>query len=68
MARLPTPSIASAAVADSYKFDDLYSHDFMLTLRWNCCDFDAPPPRYVYTPPPPVYTPPPVYQPLQSRS
>ncbi len=53
--------------ADSYKFDDLYSHDFMLTLRWNCCDFDVPPPRYVYTPPPPVYAPPPVYPPLQSR-
>jgi hypothetical protein len=39
----------------------------MLTLRWNCCDFDAPPPRYVYTPPPPVYAPPPVYPPLRSR-
>jgi opacity protein-like surface antigen len=45
---------------DSYKFDNLYSHDIMLGLRWTCCELPAPP-RYVYTPPPP---PPP---PLRSR-
>lgn len=51
---------------DSFKFDNLYSHDIMLGLRWTCCEVPAPPPppRYVYTPPPPVYTPPP---PLRSR-
>lgn len=48
--------------ADSFKFKDLYSNDIMLGLRWTCCDFAPPPPRYVYTPPP--YVPPP---PLQSR-
>ena len=51
--------------ADSFKFDKLYSHDFMLGLRWTCCETAPPPPRYVYTPPPPVYTPPP--PPLRSR-
>ena len=49
---------------DSYKIDNLYSHDIMLGLRWTCCELPAPPPQYVYTPPPPVYTPPP---PLRSR-
>jgi opacity protein-like surface antigen len=51
--------------ADSYKFDKLFSHDFMLGLRWTCCDTPPapPPPRYVYSPPPQVYTPPPVYAP-----
>ena len=48
---------------DSFKFDKLYSHDIMLSLRWTCCDVAPPPPRYVYAPPPPVYTPPPVYAP-----
>jgi len=47
---------------DSYKFGNLYSHDFMLGLRWTCCD-TAPTPRYVYQPP--AYTPPP--PPLSSR-
>jgi opacity protein-like surface antigen len=56
-----TVDCVGGCFADSYKFKDLYSHDFMLTLRWNCCDFDVPPPRYVYTPPPPVYMPPPVH-------
>jgi opacity protein-like surface antigen len=59
--------------ADSYKFKDLYSNDFMLGLRWTCCDTAPPPPRYVYQPPqyvpppppPPQYAPPPA--PLQSR-
>lgn len=59
--------------ADSYKFGDLHSNDFMLSLRVACCDVDtkraryyAPPPAY--TPPPPVYRPPPAYQPpLRSR-
>jgi opacity protein-like surface antigen len=57
--------------ADSFKFDNLYSHDFMLSLRWTCCELPAPPPppppRYVYTPPPPVYAPPPPPPPLRSR-
>jgi opacity protein-like surface antigen len=43
---------------DSFKFSNLYSHDFMLGFRWTCCDTAPPPPQYVYTPPPPVYTPP----------
>ena len=43
--------------ADSYKFSDLHSHDLMIGLRWTCCDFSPPLPRYVYRPPPP---PPPV--------
>src|SRR5665213_3430227 len=46
---------------DSYKFGKLYSHDFMIGLRWICCEV-APAPRYVYAPPPPP--PPP---PLQSK-
>lgn len=46
--------------ADSFKFDKLHSNDFMIGLRWTCCD-TAPPPRYVYQPQP--YMPPP----LQSR-
>jgi opacity protein-like surface antigen len=51
---------------DSFKFNNLYSNDFMLGLRWTCCEVpaEAPPPRYVYTPPPPVYAPPP---PLRSK-
>jgi len=53
---------------DSFKFGNLSSHDFMVGLRWTCCDTAPPPPRYVYTPPayvpPPVYAPPP---PLHSR-
>jgi opacity protein-like surface antigen len=44
--------------ADSYKFSDLHSHDFMIGLRWTCCDIAPPPPRYVYRPPPPP--PPPI--------
>ena len=48
---------------DSFKFDKLYSHDFMLGLRFTCCDFAPPPPRYVYTPPQQYYPPPPVYTP-----
>jgi opacity protein-like surface antigen len=47
---------------DSFKFKDLYSNDFMIGLRWTCCDTAPPPPRYVYQPQP--YVPPP---PLQSR-
>jgi opacity protein-like surface antigen len=34
---------------DSYKFGKLYSHDFMLGLRWTCCEV-APTPRYVDVP------------------
>ena len=34
--------------ADSYKFGNLYSHDFMIGLRWTCCDVEQPP---SYTPP-----------------
>jgi opacity protein-like surface antigen len=47
---------------DSFRFSKLHSHDFMLGLRWTCCDTaPPPPPRYVYTPPPPpVYVPPPL--------
>jgi len=44
-----------------FTFKNLYSNDFMLAFRWECCEV-APPPRYVYTPPPPVYLPP-----LQSK-
>lgn len=36
---------------DSYKFGNLYSHDFMIGLRWTCCDIEQP--RTVYAPPPP---------------
>jgi opacity protein-like surface antigen len=43
---------------DTFKFGSLYSHDFMIGLRWTCCEV-APTPRYVYTPPPPP--------PLQSK-
>ena len=48
---------------DTFKFDKLYSNDFMIGLRWTCCDTAPPPPRYVYQPQP--YVPPP--PPLQSR-
>jgi len=48
---------------DQFKFKNLYSNDFMIGLRWTCCDFAPPAPRYVYQPP--AYTPPP--PPLQSR-
>jgi opacity protein-like surface antigen len=34
---------------DSYKFGKLYSQDFMLGLRWTCCEV-APTPRYVDVP------------------
>lgn len=44
---------------DSYKFSNIHSQDIKLGLRWTCCDFAPPPPRYVYTPPP-AYTPPPL--------
>jgi len=47
---------------DSFTFGNLYSHDFMIGLRWTCCDTAPPPPRYVYTPPP-AYVPPPSYAP-----
>jgi len=36
---------------DSYKFGNLYSHDFMVGFRWTCCDIEQP--RTVYAPPPP---------------
>ena len=36
---------------DQFKFGNLQSHDFMIGLRWTCCDVEQP--RYVYTPPPP---------------
>jgi len=29
---------------DSFKFDNLYSHDIMLGLRWTCCELPPPPP------------------------
>lgn len=50
---------------DSYKLDNLHSNDFMLGLRWTCCDLGPPPPRYVYRPPPPAYVPP--QPPISSR-
>jgi opacity protein-like surface antigen len=58
--------------SSDYKFKDLYSNDFMIGLRWSCCELQAPapPPQYVYQPPPPVYTPPsytPPPPPLRSR-
>jgi opacity protein-like surface antigen len=36
---------------DQFKFGNLQSHDFMLGLRWTCCDVEQP--RTVYAPPPP---------------
>lgn len=47
-----TVDCVGGCFADSYKFDKLYSHDFMIGLRWVCCETE-PPPRYVYRPPPP---------------
>ena len=38
----------------THDFKNLSSHDFMLGLRWECCDLPAPPPPMVYTPPPPL--------------
>jgi opacity protein-like surface antigen len=43
-----TVDCIGGCVADSYKFGNLHSHDFMIGLRWTCCD----------VPPPPVYQPP----------
>jgi opacity protein-like surface antigen len=60
-----TVDCIGGCIPDSYKFSNLYSHDFMLGLRWTCCESAPPPPRYVYTPPPPIYTPPP--PPLSSK-
>lgn len=48
-----TVDCVGGCYADSYKFADLYSHDFMIGLRWVCCDVTPPPPSYVYRPPPP---------------
>ena len=45
-----TVDCIGGCIPDSYKFSNLSSHDFMLGLRWTCCDVDQPP-RYVYTPP-----------------
>ena len=59
-----TIDCAGGCNANSYEFSNLHSHDIMLGLRWTCCDFGPPPPRYVYRPPPPVYQPPP---PISSR-
>jgi opacity protein-like surface antigen len=42
-----TVDCIGGCVPDSYKFGNLYSHDFMLGLRWTCCD--TPP---AYMPPP----------------
>jgi opacity protein-like surface antigen len=42
-----------------FKFNNLYSHDFMLAFRWVCCELPSPPPRYYYPPPPPP--PPPLH-------
>jgi opacity protein-like surface antigen len=39
-------------IPDSYKFGNLYSHDFMLGLRWTCCEVDQP----RYFPPPPLHS------------
>ena len=41
--RSPTRSTAwAAATPNSYKFGNLYSHDFMIGLRWTCCDVEQP--------------------------
>jgi opacity protein-like surface antigen len=45
-----TVDCIGGCIPDSYKFSNLTSHDFMLGLRWTCCEV-PPPPRYVYTPP-----------------
>ena len=53
-----TVSCGGCGPSDSYKFGNLYSHDFMVGLRWTCCDVDQP--RYVsqpsYMPPPPLHS------------
>jgi opacity protein-like surface antigen len=56
-----TVDCAGGCNPDSYKFGNLYSHDIMLGLRWNCCDVTpVAQPSYVYAPPP-VYTQPPLH-------
>jgi opacity protein-like surface antigen len=42
------PPASCGTGPDSYKFGNLYSHDFMLGLRWTCCE--TAPPRQVYMP------------------
>ena len=49
-----TIDCVGGCIPDSYKFNNLSSHDIMLGLRWTCCDVDQP--RYVYTPPPPLHS------------
>jgi len=38
----------------THNFKNLASHDFMLGIRWECCDLPAAPPPVVYAPPPPL--------------
>lgn len=45
-----TVDCVGGCIPDSFKFGNLYSHDFMLGLRWTCCELPAP---VVYAPPPP---------------
>ena len=43
-----TVDCVGGCVPDSYKFNNLSSHDIMLGLRWTCCDVEQP--RQVYMP------------------
>jgi opacity protein-like surface antigen len=65
-----TVTCSVTCTQDQFKFKDLHSNDIMLSLRWSCCELQAPPPppQYVYTPPPAVYTPPSYTPPAPLRS
>jgi opacity protein-like surface antigen len=43
-----TVDCIGGCIPDSYKFNNLSSHDIMLGLRWTCCDVEQP--RQVYMP------------------
>jgi opacity protein-like surface antigen len=58
-----TVDCAGGCGGNKFEYKNIYSHDFMLAFRWECCDFAPPPPQYIYAPPP--YVPPP--PPLQSK-
>jgi opacity protein-like surface antigen len=54
-----TVDCAGGSGCNKFEYDNIYSHDFMLAFRWECCELPPPPPPVVYQPPPPP--------PLQSR-
>jgi opacity protein-like surface antigen len=33
-----TIHFSNTAAVDTFRFHNLYSHDFMIGLRWNCCE------------------------------